>query len=250
MQDSDIRELERIWELKEKGAISDAEYSELKNRILTENSGTIKAESSDPQTHAPLAGTDVESRNNTYGSDVGKVLGIGGAAILVLVLILAAIGTGGSNSSTANTMNLDENLTTTDMNVTTLDINATGPKAADTSQQTQSSEEDVGRGYLTPAQANAARSAEQYLRMSGFSREGLIEQLSSSAGDGYSVADATAAVDSLTVDWNENAGRSARQYLNMSGFSCEGLIEQLSSRAGDKYTAAQARYGAREAGAC
>jgi Host cell surface-exposed lipoprotein/Uncharacterised protein family UPF0547 len=99
-------------------------------------------------------------------------------------------------------------------------------------------------------QANAARSAQQYLDMTGFSRRGLIEQLSSDAGNGYSVADATAAVDSLTVDWNEQAVRSAKQYLDMTGFSCSGLIEQLSSDAGSKYTKAQARQGAEQAGAC
>jgi hypothetical protein len=103
---------------------------------------------------------------------------------------------------------------------------------------------------LTGPQRNAARSAEQYLRMSGFSRDGLIAQLSSPAGDRYEVADATAAVDSLNVDWNENAVKSAKQYLSMSGFSCEGLIQQLSSSAGDKYTVSQATYGARKAGAC
>jgi hypothetical protein len=86
--------------------------------------------------------------------------------------------------------------------------------------------------------------------MSGFSRAGLIQQLSSDAGDGYSVSDATAAVESLSVDWNENAARSARDYLDMTGFSCQGLIQQLSSSAGDKYTVAQATYGARQAGAC
>ena len=103
---------------------------------------------------------------------------------------------------------------------------------------------------LTGPQRNALRSAKQYLSMSGFSRDGLIGQLSSDAGDGYSVADATAAVDSLDVDWNENAAKSAAQYLNMSGFSCQGLIEQLSSDAGDKYTVEQATFGARQAGAC
>lgn len=103
---------------------------------------------------------------------------------------------------------------------------------------------------LTSAQRNAVRSAKQYLRMTGFSREGLIGQLSSSAGDGYDAADAAAAVDSLDVDWNANAVKSAKQYLNMTGFSCKGLIEQLSSSAGDKYTVSQATFGAREAGAC
>ena len=103
---------------------------------------------------------------------------------------------------------------------------------------------------LTGPQRNAVRSAEAYLSMTGFSRDGLIQQLSSGAGDGYSVADAAAAVDSLNVDWNENAAKSARQYLDMSGFSCQGLIAQLSASAGDKYTKEQATYGARQAGAC
>lgn len=103
---------------------------------------------------------------------------------------------------------------------------------------------------LTGPQKNAVRSAKQYLSISGFSRDGLIEQLSSDAGDGYEVADATAAVDSLNVDWNENAAKSAKQYIDMTGFSCDGLIEQLSSSAGEKYTVSQATYGARQAGAC
>ncbi|MNF05237.1 Host cell surface-exposed lipoprotein [compost metagenome] len=86
--------------------------------------------------------------------------------------------------------------------------------------------------------------------MSGFSREGLIQQLSSSYGSGYELADATFAVDSLNIDWNEQAVRSAKQYLEMSGFSCNGLIEQLSSSAGNNYTVEQATYGAKQAGAC
>lgn len=103
---------------------------------------------------------------------------------------------------------------------------------------------------LTRPQNNAVRSASQYLSFAGFSRNGLIDQLSSSYGDGYDKADATIAVDSLNVDWNEQAARSATQYLEMTGFSCNGLIEQLSSSAGDKYTKAQATYGAQYAGAC
>lgn len=103
---------------------------------------------------------------------------------------------------------------------------------------------------LTRPQKNAVRSAEQYINMTGFSRDGLIEQLSSSAGSGYEVADATVAVDSLNVDWNEQAVRSAEQYLDMTGFSCDGLIEQLSSSAGSKYTVDEATHGAQQAGAC
>lgn len=103
---------------------------------------------------------------------------------------------------------------------------------------------------LTGPQKNAVRSAKQYLSTQGFSRDGLIQQLSSDAGDGYSVADATVAADSLNIDWNKQAVRSAKQYLSIMGFSCKGLIEQLSSSAGDRYTVSQATYGARQAGAC
>lgn len=103
---------------------------------------------------------------------------------------------------------------------------------------------------LTGPQKNAVRSAEQYLSFTGFSRNGLIDQLSSDFGDGYNVNDATIAVDSLRVDWNKQAVRSARQYLSLQGFSCKGLIEQLSSSYGDKYTVSQATYGAQQAGAC
>jgi hypothetical protein len=103
---------------------------------------------------------------------------------------------------------------------------------------------------LTGPQRNAVRSANDYLSMMAFSRDGLIEQLSSSYGEGYDRTDATAAVDSLSVDWNAQAVRSAEQYLSMMGFSCTGLIEQLSSDAGEKYTQSQAAYGAQQAGAC
>ena len=103
---------------------------------------------------------------------------------------------------------------------------------------------------LTGPQKNAVRSAKQYISMQGFSRDGLIHQLSSDYGEGYRIADATVAVDTLSIDWNQQAVRSAKQYLNMQGFSCKGIIHQLSSSAGDKYTVSQATYGAQQAGAC
>lgn len=125
------------------------------------------------------------------------------------------------------------------------------PVTASSSQTGQVEEAQADpEANLTGPQKNAARTARQYLDMSGFSRRGLIEQLSSSAGNGYERADATAAVDSLTVDWNEQAVRTAKQYLEMSGFSCKGLIEQLSSDAGNKYSKSEATFGAKEAGAC
>jgi hypothetical protein len=103
---------------------------------------------------------------------------------------------------------------------------------------------------LTNQQQNAARSAQQYLSFMAFSRQGLIDQLSSSSGDGYAVNDATIAVDSLNVDWNKEAVQSAKDYLKLQPFSCNGLIQQLDSAYGEQFTVAQATYGAQQAGAC
>lgn len=103
---------------------------------------------------------------------------------------------------------------------------------------------------LSGPQKNAVRSAEQYLSLQGFSKAGLIEQLSSTFGDQYEEEDARIAVESLNVDWNEQAVRSAEQYLELQGFSCQGLIDQLSSSYGECYTESQARYGASQTDAC
>jgi len=134
----------------------------------------------------------------------------------------------------------------------TVDTLASADLASPRVEETEheETENEVVAVGLTGAAANAARSAQQYLALTGFSREGLIAQLSSEAGNGYDIADATAAVDSLAVDWDEQAARSAEQYLQITGFSCDGLIEQLSSDAGSGYTESQARYGAERAGAC
>jgi hypothetical protein len=101
---------------------------------------------------------------------------------------------------------------------------------------------------LTVAQQNAVEAAESYLDFSGFSREGLIDQLSSKAADGYSEKDATIAVDSLDVNWNAEAVEAAESYLEFTSFSRAGLIDQLTSSAGDQFTQAQAVYAANKVG--
>jgi hypothetical protein len=103
----------------------------------------------------------------------------------------------------------------------------------------------VSQRPLTPvSQQNAVRAAQTYLSVSALSHDGLIKQLV--GYDGYSTADATSAVDSMTVDWNEQAAKAARTYLSVSALSRSGLINQLTSY--DGYTAAQAVYGANAVG--
>lgn len=104
------------------------------------------------------------------------------------------------------------------------------------------SDESAESGADSASARNAIRSAESYLNTGAFSRSGLINQLTF---EGYSEADATSAVDSIDVDWNEQAARSAESYLRMSGFSRSSLIDQLMF---EGYTKAQATYGADAAG--
>jgi hypothetical protein len=62
--------------------------------------------------------------------------------------------------------------------------------------------------------------------------------------EGYSTEDATWAVDSLNVDWNEDAAEAAEDYLSYSS-SRSGLIEQLMF---EGYTREQAEFGVNAAG--
>lgn len=101
---------------------------------------------------------------------------------------------------------------------------------------------------MTVAEQNAIAAAHEYLSTMAFSRAGLIQQLASSAGEGYGTAVATFAVDHITVDWNAEAVKSAREYLSTQPFSRAGLIEQLSSSAGEGFTLAQATYAADHVG--
>lgn len=101
---------------------------------------------------------------------------------------------------------------------------------------------------LTLSQEQAIGSAQSYLDYTSFSRKGLIRQLSSDAGEGFSVKDATFAVDYLKVDWNEQAAKKAKEYLGYSHFSRSGLIHQLESSAGEGFTHSQAVYGVKKAG--
>ena len=101
----------------------------------------------------------------------------------------------------------------------------------------------------TVSQQQALDSAKSYLDMgTGFSRAGLIDQLSSSAGDQFSVADATWAVDHSGADWYAQAVMSAKGYMKMGGFSRASLIDQLTSSAGEQFTLAQATYAVNQVG--
>lgn len=93
-------------------------------------------------------------------------------------------------------------------------------------------------------QQNAYKAALNYLDFAPFSKQGLIDQLSSEYGDNYPQDVAEFAVNKIEergeVDWVEQAKIAAENYLDLSSFSKEGLIEQLCSEYGDQYTREQA----------
>ncbi len=102
---------------------------------------------------------------------------------------------------------------------------------------------------VTTGEANAAASAAQYLSEdSGWSKAGLIAQLDSSYGDGYTLAQATYGVDSQNANWDAQAVLCAKGYLATGSFSRAGLIAQLDSSYGSQFTYAQAVYGVTGAG--
>ena len=97
---------------------------------------------------------------------------------------------------------------------------------------------------MTVAQQQAVDAAGGYLGDGqGFSEQGLLNQLTSGAGDGLSKSDAEFAINNLHPDWDAQAVDSAKGYLgDGEGFSRSGLIQQLTSSYGAGFTEAQAEY--------
>lgn len=108
---------------------------------------------------------------------------------------------------------------------------------------------DTGPQYSV-AQQQAIDSAQSYLDdEGGFSRLGLIDQLHSQAGEGFSKRLAVFAVDHVQVNWKHQAVLSAESYMQSEpGWSFSSLVDQLDSPYGENFTYAQAVYAAHRVG--
>lgn len=91
-------------------------------------------------------------------------------------------------------------------------------------------------------QKNALQEARSYLEFMAFSRQGLIDQMSSAYGSGYPLGVATWAVDAVGADWYAEAVKSAQSYLDLMAFSRQALFDQLTSAYGGQFTADQANH--------
>ena len=99
--------------------------------------------------------------------------------------------------------------------------------------------------YLNPNwDQQAVDSATGYLTEGrGFSEQGLLQQLTATAGEGFTEAQAEYAIGHLHPDWDAQAVDAAKSYLgDGQGFSRSSLIQQLTSSYGAGFTQAQAEY--------
>jgi len=103
---------------------------------------------------------------------------------------------------------------------------------------------------MSGAEQQAVDSAQSYLAEGqGFSNSGLLNQLTSSAGEGFTEANAEFAINYLKPDWNAQAVDSAKGYLaDGQGFSRSSLLDQLTSSSGEGFTEAQAEYAISKVG--
>jgi hypothetical protein len=177
-------------------------------------------------------------------------------ALAALLIVATALGAGTDSSDGEKPTSSEISSTETDAADT--DSKADAPTADEKAAAAEKKKAEAKKAAakkkaaekpkLTSGQENALSAAENYLSFAPFSRDGLIRQLSSDYGDGYSAADATYAADHVKVDYKEQAAKAAKNYLDISPFSRSGMITQLTSSAGDQYTQEQAEYGATKAG--
>jgi Host cell surface-exposed lipoprotein len=184
-----------------------------------------------PQQGYP-AGSGHQAPRPKKGHRVRNVL-LGIVSGLVLIIIIASVASSGNG------------------------VQKTGsPPAANTATSAPSSPAattpspaaPAARQY-TPEQQQAIDAAEQYLQMgSGFSRLGLIQQLDSPDGNGFTRAAARFAVNHINVNWDQQAAEAAKGYMQQGGFSFSSMVQQLESPDGNDFTYSQAVYGAKAVG--
>lgn len=111
-----------------------------------------------------------------------------------------------------------------------------------TPQPTEAPTPEPKKETVSAGKKNALKMAKSYLDYTGFSYQGLIEQLEY---EKFSNEEATYAADNCGADWNEQAARVAQSYLDYTAFSRDGLIDQLEY---EGFTYDQAVYGVNAVG--
>lgn len=140
---------------------------------------------------------------------------------LVVIILVIAIGSqmGGSSSSSSSS-------------------NSSDKASSSKSSSASSSSEKVPADHR-----NALIKAKMYAKTMDMSEQGVKDQLTSDAGEGFSEDAANYAMSHLTgIDWNKNALKKAKDYQDQQAMSPDSIKEQLVSSAGEKFTQEQADY--------
>lgn len=149
MEDGEVEELQRIWELKEKGAISDEEYSRLKARILGQQKETTEQNEKNeaPRPTSPVrVGVPPQETKPNYS----KRVGIGCVALSALIVVLAIIGSATqSGNSAGNQTNRGGNANVASNDMNTSEDAANQTTQAQDSPWSYSEDEDKVRGGTT-----------------------------------------------------------------------------------------------------
>jgi hypothetical protein len=172
--------------------------------------------------------------------------GIGCLVLIGLAVIIGIIGAVGSHSSSNTTAASAAASSSIPVSTSTAVPAGTmsAPAAPASSAPAAPASSAPAGPSMTTAQQQAVDAAEGYLSLGqGFSEQGLLSQLTSSAGNGLSKSDTEFAINYLHPNWDQQAVDAAKGYLSLGqGFSEQGLLSQLTSSAGSGFTQAQAEY--------
>lgn len=168
------------------------------------------------------------------------------AGLILLFILIGALGSGGSENAPIAAAPATSTQAADPTAAATQEPTEEGTTERPTQEPepTKEPEPEPTKNALSDEQQDAVSAAEDYLDFTAFSQKGLIRQLSSDAGSGFSKKDATVAVNSMDIDYNEQAAKAAKSYREFTSFSRNGLIKQLESDAGSGFTHKQAVYGA------
>lgn len=106
-----------------------------------------------------------------------------------------------------------------------------------TAATTASAAQTTAPATVTVGMKNAVSTAKRYIKLTGFSRPGLIDQLEY---EGYTEEESVYGADNCGADWNKECAETAQSYMKLMSFSRSGLIDQLKY---EGYTDAQITYG-------
>ena len=163
--------------------------------------------------------------------------------LLALALIIG-IGTGGSGKSSGEEEAANQETAVAETNV---EETANEEVAVEETAAEEATAEETTinpQASWSREQQNAYKAGLSYLEFMSFSRQGLIDQLSSEYGDQYPLEVAEFAVNAIEedglVDWDAECEEAAESYLSFMTFSKQELIDQLCSDYGDQFTREQA----------